>query len=260
MFVRTLKTNIIISMVNILQIGMFLIDFVMVRTTQRELIQDKISKGYFVASLLRDAISMNLSNDIRDISRRLQPNFADILSENDFSSIFLMGAGNRVVYSAGKEIGLNTGMEKLMGETLVSGKRIAKFSDTTWGVFWYQRKNLIISTPVRNGDIIIASIGILMNLEPIYASQRKSQRFVFFYLAINTLILTVIGFYRLSKVYLEPINRLVGTAEDYQEPDGDFIPDRKQDNELSKKSKAHNSMIHQITKNKKKLQTAYYTL
>jgi two-component system NtrC family sensor kinase len=260
MFVRTLKTNIIISMVILLLIGMLLIDFVMVRTTQRELIQDKISKGYFVASLLRDAISMNLSNDIRDLSRRLQPNFADILSENDFSSIFLMGAGNRVVYSAGKEIGLNTGMEKLMGETLVSGKRIAKFSDTTWGVFWYQRKNLLISTPVRNGDIIVASIGILMNLEPIYANQRKSQRFVLFYLVINTLILTVIGFYRLSKVYLEPINRLVGTAEDYQEADGDFFPVRKQDNELSKLSKALNGMIHRISEDKKALQSAVDSL
>jgi signal transduction histidine kinase len=260
MFPRTLKTNIIISMVILLLIGMLLIDFVMVRTTQREMIQDKISKGYFVASVLRDAISMNFSNDIRELSKRLQPTFADILSESDFSSIYLMGAGNRVIYSAGKEIGLNAGMEKLMRETLASEKRIAKLFDTTWGVFWYQRKHLMVSIPIRNDDITIASIGILMNLETIYAKQRKSQRFVFFYLVINTLILTVIGFYRLSKVYLEPINRLVGTAMEYQGADGDFFPVRKHDNELSKLSKALNLMIHRISEDKKALQSAVDSL
>ncbi len=259
MFARALKTNIVISIVILLLIGMLLTDFVVVRTAQRDMIQDKISKGYFVASLLGDAISMNFTNDIHDLSKRLKPNFADILSESDFSSICLMGTGNRIVYSAAKEFGFNAELEKLMNETLVSGKRSAKFFDTTWGVFWYQRKNLMISVPV-NGDTVIASIGILMNLEPIYANQRKSQRLVLFYLAINTLILTIVGFYRLSKVYLEPINRLVEMAEDYQESDGAFFPVRKQDNELSKLSKALNVMINRISEDKKALQSAVDSL
>jgi signal transduction histidine kinase len=147
-----------------------------------------------------------------------------------------------------------------MKETLVSGKRSAKLFETTWGVFWYQRKNLLISVPVRDGDTVFASVGILMNLEPIYANQRKSQRFVCFYLAINTFILTLIGFFRLSKVYLEPINRLVGMAEDYQGADGVFFPVRKQDNELSKLSKALNVMIHRISEDKKALQSAVDSL
>jgi signal transduction histidine kinase len=171
-----------------------------------------------------------------------------------------MGTGGQVAYSAGKEFGLDTGLEKLMKETIASGERGARFSGTTWGVFWYQRKNLMISYPVRDGDAVLASIGILMNLEPIYAGQRRSQRFVFFYLAINTLILTIIGFYRLSKVYLEPINRLVGMAEDYQEADGTFFPVRKQDNELSKLSKALNGMINRISEDKKALRSAVDSL
>jgi signal transduction histidine kinase len=260
MFPRALKTNILISMIILLLIGMVLIDFVVVRTNQRALIQDRISKGYFVTSLLKNVIIDNLNRNIRDLSRRLKPDFADILSDSDILSISLMGSDGRIVYSASKELGLNVGLEKLMKASMESGRRTAKFSGTTWGVFWYQRKNLLISAPVSNGDGVLASVGILMNLEPIYAGQRRSQRFVFFYLAINTLILTVIGFYRLSKVYLEPINRLVGLAEDYQEADGAFFPVRKQDNELSKLSKALNGMINRISEDKKALQSAVDTL
>lgn len=267
MAARALKTNIIISMAMLLMIGMLLIDFVALRSIQRNMIQDKVSKGYFAAVQVRDAISMDFPNDIQALSRRLAPGFADILFEGDFSGIYLMGTGNRVIYSvgeesgsAGRESGLNAALEKSMGETLASGKRSAALYGSTWGVFWYQRRHLILSVPVRDGAAVVASVGMLMNLEPMYAGQRKSQRLVFFYIAVNMVILTVIGFLRLSKVYLEPINRLVEMAEGYQETDGVFFPVRRQDNELSKLSKALNSMVHRISEDKKALQSAVDSL
>jgi len=138
--------------------------------------------------------------------------------------------------------------------------RALMFSGTTWGVFWYQRKYLTVSVPVTLGNSVAGGVGIQMNLKPIYLYQRHSQRFVIFYLAVNTLILTVIGYLRLSKVYLEPINRLVRTAEDYQETDGAFFPVRKQDNELSKLSKALNMMIRRISEDKQKLRSTVASL
>jgi signal transduction histidine kinase len=49
-------------------------------------------------------------------------------------------------------------------------------------------------------------------------------------------------------------------AQDYQEADGIFFPVRKQDNELSKLSKALNGMINRISEDKKALQSAVDSL
>jgi signal transduction histidine kinase len=80
------------------------------------------------------------------------------------------------------------------------------------------------------------------------------------YLVVNTLIFALIGFYRLSRLYLEPINRLVRMAEDYQEEDGTFFPVRKEDNELSTLSKALNLMLNRISEDKKKLRQSVASL
>lgn len=260
MFGRALKTNIVVSIAVLLLIGMLLIDFVLVRTTQQSMIQEKISKGYLVASLLEDIVATNFSNDPLFLVKRLKPRLADILSENDFMNISLMGSGRRIVYSADKGSVNRRELENLMRETLSSGERRVRLFDTTWGVFWYQRKTLIIAVPLTSGTTPMASIGVLMDLEPIYAGQRHAQRFVLFYLAINTLILVTVGFFRLSKIYLDPINRLVRMADDYQEADGVFFPVRKQDNELGKLSKALNMMLRRISEDKKKLRTTVDSL
>jgi len=212
------------------------------------------------AALLGDTVLRNLSTASQGFQGHMQSNFSQILSDNDFTGIFLTDAMHRPVYSAGQDFSLSSDMEILMKEAFETRKRIAKFSGTTWGVFWYQRKTLMLAAPVQDGNRYYAGIGIQMDLAPIYADQRHSQRFVCFYLAINTLILTFIGFYRLSNVYLEPINRLVRIAEDYQEADGTFFPVRKQDNELGKLSKALNMMIRRISEDKKTLRSTVDSL
>jgi signal transduction histidine kinase len=119
---------------------------------------------------------------------------------------------------------------------------------------------LILSTPLMVGGRVIGGMSLTRNLEALYQELRNAQKYVFIYLFINIVILTFIGFHRLFKIFLEPIERLAKRAENYQETDGAFFPVRKQDNELQVLSKSLNSMTRRITEDKTKLQDAVHTL
>jgi signal transduction histidine kinase len=109
-------------------------------------------------------------------------------------------------------------------------------------------------------DQALAAASIVLPLEGIYQSLRRSQKMLFIYLFINTVILTVIGIYRLSKVYFQPLARLARRAEDYREDDEMLFSVRKEDNELHKLSGSLNSMLRRISADKEKLRSTVNSL
>jgi len=260
MFGRSLKTNIVVSITLLLFIGMALIDFVAIRTMQRDLIASKISQGYLAVSILEDIILEGLSHNTQHLLTDLKPRFATILSRRGFTRILLKDAQHRTLYAAGKNRQNTIEIDKLMRAVQSSGKRQTEFSGSTWGVFWKQRREILLASPIWFEGRTHGSIGLVINLEGLYRQQRKSQSFILLYLIVNILVLALIGFYRLSRLYLEPINRLVTLAEDYQDTDGTFFPVRKEDNELSTLSKALNVMLSRISDDRQKLRLSVNSL
>jgi len=167
---------------------------------------------------------------------------------------------NRTVFMFGDNCDDSYQLENAVDTAIESGQRKVEFSGSVWGVYWWQRKNMVFSTPLMIEGHVAGGISLAGNLERLYQDLRKAHKFVFIYLFINIVILTFIGFHRLFKVFLEPIERLAKRAENYQESDGAFFPVRKQDNELQVLSKALNSMTRRITEDRNKLQDAVYNL
>ena len=260
MFPRALKTNIIISIVVLLLIGMILIDFVIVRIFQRDLIKSKISEVYLLTSIIEDTILINLEKARVNLSPELKAQFANILAQPEISCGLIKDKSNRHIFSAGKDCSLRNELEKITKETLNTGARKIKFIGTTWGIFWTQRKNLVISAPIIKSERVFGGIGFALNLEGIYQNLRLSQQIILCYLLVNTVVFTFIGFYRLSKIYLDPLRRLVKQAEEYREEDEIFFPVRKEDTELKKLSNALNIMIRRISEDKQKLRSTVESL
>ncbi|PQP35913.1 hypothetical protein C6A37_00285, partial [Desulfobacteraceae bacterium SEEP-SAG9] len=198
MFPRALKTNIIISIVVLLLIGMILIDFVIVRIFQRDLIKSKISEVYLLTSIIEDTILINLEKARVNLSPELKAQFANILAQPEISCGLIKDKSNRHIFSGGKECSLRNELEKITKETLNTGARKIKFIGTTWGIFWVQRKNLVISAPIVKSERVFGGIGFVLNLEGIYQNLRLSQQIILYYLLVNTVVFTVIGFYRVS--------------------------------------------------------------
>jgi signal transduction histidine kinase len=77
---------------------------------------------------------------------------------------------------------------------------------------------------------------------------------------INFAILTVVGIYRVSKLYLQPLARLAKRAADYKEDDDLIFSVRKEDNELNSLSTALNNMLKRISADKEKLKSTVLSL
>jgi signal transduction histidine kinase len=74
------------------------------------------------------------------------------------------------------------------------------------------------------------------------------------------IILTFVGIYRISKLYLQPLARLAKRAAEYKEDDDIIFLVRKEDNELNRLSKALNSMLKRISGDKEKLRSTVLSL
>lgn len=260
MFARALKSNVVISLAIFLFIGMVLIDFVVVRTFQRQIIQTEIDKATNLIAFVQNELDHIDSLSQFPLSPEMRSRIIPFFSQKDMPCAYIDSVGQKSHISFGEDCGLLNQLEDWHQQAIKAGRRHINFDGSVWGVFWWQRHYVIVSAPLHKDNHIAGGISIVHSLESAYQDLRKSQKFVALYLVINIIILTFIGFQRLFKIFLEPIERLAKRAEDYQETDGMFFPVRKQDNELHILSKSLNSMTRRITEDKMQLKSAVQAL
>ncbi len=130
----------------------------------------------------------------------------------------------------------------------------------TWTAFWWQPEAVSITLPSAVFQGSGLRLSAIVVLTPIYEKLRQYNKPILFYIAINTSILTLIGLYRIFRIYLRPIDRIVRQADDYHE-DGDlFFAFRQEDNELNRLSLSLNRMLNRIKDDKKTLEATIASL
>ena len=260
MFIRGLKTKITFNIAILFFVAMLLINIVTVMTAQRDIVRKEVSRGQFILSTLETDLikSLSLDSDLSSSASRAKVN--RLLTEAGVSDALVLGKNNERFIFGNSPGALHDQLIKHCLNAIRSKKQEAIFFGTTWGVFWKQRRDLILSTPLRQNNQTLAGAGIVLPLEGIYHSLRRSQKMLFVFLFINTAILTFIGIYRLSRVYFQPLARLARRAEDYREDDEMLFSVRKEDNELHKLSVSLNSMLRRISVDKEKLRSTVNSL
>lgn len=260
MFPRGLKTNIAITIVIILLLSMVLIDFVMIIIAQKDLIRGEISKGNLIISAMENNLIDYFESEKVGMHVDFQKDLDTMLSKAGFFCAIVQDKNNNQIFSKEKDCTIRDELKRLTQETIQSGERKTEYIGTTWGVFWKQKRDLIISSPLFKNGSIVAATSVAKNLSGIYQTMRRSQQILAVYIFINTFILTLIGIYRISKIYIQPMHRLVKRAEEYKEDDDIFFSMRKEDNEFKKLSKSLNSMIKRISEDKEKLRSTVRSL
>ncbi len=260
MFIRGLKTKIAFNIAILFFVAMLLVNIVTVMTAQRDIIRKEVSKGQFILSILETDLLKSLKFETNPAPTSSRAYIFHLLTEAGVSNALVLGENNKQFLFGNTPKALQDEMMKHNRKVMRSKMHEANFFGTTWGVFWKQRRNLILSTPLLQNDQALAGASIVLPLEGIYQSLRHSQKMLFIYLFINTVILTFIGIYRLSKVYFQPLARLARRAEDYREDDEMLFSVRKEDNELHKLSGSLNSMLRRISADKEKLRSTVNSL
>ncbi len=260
MFIRGLRTKIALNIAILLFVAMLLINIVTVMTAKRDIIRKEAARGQFILS----ALKVDLLNSLNfGAGSRPHISTAQVfgpLAESGVTGALVLGKNSERLAFGRVSRTLQEELLKHCRNVMQSKQRETHFFGTTWGVFWKQRRDLIISSPLLQNGQVLAGVSIVLPLEGIYTTLRRSQQMLFVYLVINTVILTFIGIYRLSKLYFQPLARLARRAEDYREDDEMLFAVRKEDNELHKLSGALNSMLRRISADKEKLRSTVNSL
>lgn len=260
MIQRGLRTGILVNMTILLLVGMLLIDFVMTIAVQRDLIHAERSRGH----LLLTAIGIQIRKAVEsgeNILRGATVTYLDqLFYQDELNCVMVLDGEGKHLYSFSREDRLKENLEKFTSQAIRSGEAGSEFRGKTWGVFWTQESELILSMPFFHQNRVVAAAGISISLGQIYQGLRHTQKILLVYMIINTLLLTLVGLYRLSKIYLQPVQRLVRIAEAYDDDHDLIFSVRKQDNELKKLSNALNRMLKRISADKEKLRATVNSL
>lgn len=260
MFIRGLKTKIAFNIAILFLVAMLLVNIVTVMTAQRDIIRKEVSRGQFILSTIEADLLKSINYETNPAPTYSRAHIFQLLTEAGVSNALVLDKNNKRFLFGDTPKALQDEMMKHSRKVMRSKMHEANFFGTTWGVFWKQRRNLILSTPLLQNDRALGGASIVLPLEEIYQSLRRSQKMLFIYLLINTVILTFIGIYRLSKVYFQPLARLARRAEDYREDDEMLFSVRKEDNELHKLSGSLNSMLRRISADKEMLRSTVNSL
>jgi C4-dicarboxylate-specific signal transduction histidine kinase len=117
-----------------------------------------------------------------------------------------------------------------------------------------------LAAPLQVDRKIVAGGCLLMPLDDIYNRLKRTQHILLIYVLINTTLLTILGVYRLNRLTVKPIQRLVRRAEDYRDSDDNVFLLEKEDNEFSRLSKSLNRMMMHLAQDKEKLQATVDSL
>jgi signal transduction histidine kinase len=259
-FFRGLKTKIAFNIAILFFVAMLLVNIITVMTAQRDIIRKEVSKGQFILSTVRADLLKSLKLETVPSATSSRAQVFRLLTEAGVSNALVLGKNNERIFFGKTPEPLQAELMKHSRNVMGSKMHEVHFFGTTWGIFWKQRRDLILSTPLLQNDQALAGASIVLPLEGIYQSLRRSQKMLFIYLFINTLVLTLIGIYRLSKVYFQPLARLARRAQDYREDDEMLFSVRKEDNELHQLSGSLNSMLRRISADKEKLRSTVNSL
>lgn len=258
MIARGLKSNILINIVVLLFIGMLLINIVTVLTFHRDLLRAEVDRVDLFLDLFAGraggAIPLNTNAGALD-------ELGSLVRDSELTCAAALDRAGKTDFSTGSDCEMEAELRSCAADALRSGNQEICLAGQTWGIFWLQDRYLMVAKPFVRPDRGAGAVGAVSNLESLYQRERRSQKIFFVYIFINIAILTIIGVYRISKIYLEPLYRLARRAEDYREEDeGMIFAVRKEDNELHQLSKSLNRMLARIADDKKKLRQTVSSL
>jgi len=260
MVMRGLKAKIAINIAILLLVAMLLIVLVTMVTVKRELIRSEIYRANILLASLEENLLNGMGSAGAPSDLILESSITKMIYDSQISNALVLGSKGEQCYLGKKS---KASIEELVGFTqkaIIAGEKKMQFYGTSWSIFWNQKARMILSAPLMKNGASVGGISIVIPLDRVHHTLRRSQRFLFIYILINFAILTVVGIYRVSKLYLQPLARLAKRAADYKEDDDLIFSVRKEDNELNSLSTALNNMLKRISADKEKLKSTVLSL
>jgi len=238
--------------------AMLLINVVMVKFSERDLIQAKVREGQLLIRALEQNLEQLISHqkaDLTDLSLdpQFQGNIIKLLTKGDFSGAMIVNRKGYLVFTTGTLAGGKEQSPAFARDAMETGIGSVNFSGSTWAVIWLGNEEVKISEPLFFEGRPVCGITISANLDPVYQTVRRSEKVILLYILMDTMILALVGIYLLSRIVVKPIHNILEIAEEYEE--GELLPlaDETSRNEIAKLSRSLSNMLKRLGENKKEL-------
>ena len=257
---RGLKTKIAWNVALLLLVSAVLTDALVVLILQGLIVRHEVATARQhlerIGSLYfsNDAGPRESGNSGQDLATTL------ILALGDFPALQIVDQNGVSLYRQANDRYPSGQLGRQILAARQSGHAIIREYDYTWVAFWWHPQIVSIAAPIIKQDRIRGAIGAIL---PLVTLQKKISRYhkpIYLYILINTVVLTIVGLYRIFRLYLRPIDRIVRQADEFHEDIDLFFTFRQEDNELQRLSSALNRMLNKINHDKKKLQDTVLSL
>ncbi len=257
---HSLKTGIAINIAVLLLIAMFLIDFVMINISMKQLLVSDISKGRILSLMIEQ--NFLPTKEINNITLRSEflIQLKNIIADLGFSCASISNNNGHLIHNSCENCEIQEELAGISQQTLKTQKQSTTFLGSTWGVFWKSDKYIVISNPLFIKGTSAGCVNIVLQLESFYSLLRHSQKIVIIYILTNTIILTFIGVFLLYRLTIKPVNRLVKRAEEYTDYSRPLFSREKENNEFGLLSKSLNRMLLRISEDKEAIQKSLLSL
>jgi two-component system NtrC family sensor kinase len=254
----SLRTGIMAQLTFLIVAAMLLINVVMIRFAERDLVDAKLDAGqlviYAVEQNLRHIISQGGSKLTElDTDPRFRKTIGVLLAGSGFADLLIVDAKGKKVFDTHLASGLEDRGVPAAKEAAASGLWTTRFSGTAWGVVWMAKSDVTISAPIFLDSRPMGGMALRGSLIPIYETLRTSETWALFYILLDSLILVTVGILLLSRIVVKPIHKLLKMTEDYKEGDMVLSLGEASGNEIGDLSRSLSIMLKRLDENKKEL-------
>ena len=243
-----LKSHITGTLIFLLTLGVICSDVVIIMFWQRGLIEAEIRHA---RSYLMLWGSMRSEKNIQNT--RVQVDLDSLCTVADTACV---GAsffdGRDMITTAKSKDALQ--LAHVVRQAALSGHDVIRFSGSSWGVFTFSDRHLLIAVPITDKTNTSAGLGMMIELQPVYLIIKGKKEIIFWYMLVNVLFLTIIGFFRLQRSIVRPLERLVKISETYSGEIGQVFFLKNKGGEFGQLTLALNSLISRVEEDRKKLQ------
>ena len=249
MLPRGIQTRISLTLLALLLTSMVLVDLVLLMVLQNQFLLFEGERADHFLSQFEDQIRSNMPSE--KIQQKDLFDIFDWLPIAEKDSCLALMAGKRFV-STGNCLQANF-LKANTIDAIELHRRKRSIFGQSWVVFGRGPQFLCTSMPLELDGKIVGGIGLMRSLDPFYSILRRSQKIFIFYLLTNVVLLSIGGYYLISRIFMRPIKRLADRAQQYEDDDELLFSVRLEDGELNKLSTALNKMMNRISKDREKL-------
>lgn len=263
--IYSLRTVIITSLTVLILLAMLLINVVMMKVAERDLVDARLRLGRLLITSVGARTAQRMGSEATSLGavaedKGYRAAIYRLLRISNCKGFMLVDRDNTSMFETGMsgvpEDQANAGLRKV----LASGTWSLDLFGRTWGVIWFAPQTMQVSRPILLEGDVVGGVSVFLSLTDVYSSLRRSEKAMLVFIGLNTLILVLFGLYLLSQTVVKPIHSVLRVTDKF-EGDGQLPLDAQTNrSEIGQLYRSLNGMVKRLAENKQELKSTIASL